>query len=103
ERFLGYTNDVASLPQATFPHRSKEPDRLSNVSHTYSKDRAARALGCCRYMQYRTRAATHLSGMGLANDRLGFTEAFMSLVRLLGFTTLACGCIVGKYRELATS
>ncbi|MGE0449410.1 MAG: hypothetical protein AB7Q29_07495 [Vicinamibacterales bacterium] len=27
----------------------------------------------------------------------------MSLVRLLGFTTLTCGCIVGRYRELATS
>lgn len=27
----------------------------------------------------------------------------MSQVRLLGFTTLACGCVVGKYRELATS
>jgi hypothetical protein len=27
----------------------------------------------------------------------------MSLVRLLGFTTLACGCVVGKYREIATS
>ncbi len=27
----------------------------------------------------------------------------MSLVRLVGFTTLACGCIVGKYREVATS
>jgi hypothetical protein len=27
----------------------------------------------------------------------------MSLVRLLGFTTLACGCVVGKYRELASS
>ena len=26
-----------------------------------------------------------------------------SLVRLLGFTTLACGCLVGKYREVATS
>jgi hypothetical protein len=24
-------------------------------------------------------------------------------VRLLGFTTLSCGCIVGRYRELATS
>jgi hypothetical protein len=22
---------------------------------------------------------------------------------LLGFTTLACGCVVGRYRELATS
>jgi len=27
----------------------------------------------------------------------------MSLVRLLGFTTLDCGCVVGKYREVASS
>ena len=27
----------------------------------------------------------------------------MSLVRILGFTTLACGCVVGRYREVATS
>ena len=27
----------------------------------------------------------------------------MSLVRLLGFTTLNCGCLVGRYREVATS
>jgi hypothetical protein len=27
----------------------------------------------------------------------------MSLVRLLGFTTLECGCVIGRYRELATS
>lgn len=26
----------------------------------------------------------------------------MSLVRLLGFTTLGCGCVTGKYREVAT-
>ena len=26
----------------------------------------------------------------------------MSLVRLIGFTTLPCGCVTGKYRELAT-
>jgi hypothetical protein len=26
----------------------------------------------------------------------------MSVVRLLGFRTLACGCVVGDYRELAT-
>ena len=24
-------------------------------------------------------------------------------VRLLGFTTLECGCIVGRYRDLATN
>ena len=27
----------------------------------------------------------------------------MSLVRLLGFSTLACGCVIGRYREVATS
>lgn len=26
-----------------------------------------------------------------------------SVVRLLGFTTLGCGCIVGRYRELTTN
>ncbi len=26
----------------------------------------------------------------------------MSLVRLISFTTLACGCVTGKYREIAT-
>ena len=26
----------------------------------------------------------------------------MSLVRLLGFRTLTCGCVIGQYRELAT-
>ena len=25
-----------------------------------------------------------------------------SLVRLLGFTTLPCGCVTGRYREIAT-
>jgi hypothetical protein len=30
-------------------------------------------------------------------------EGGMSLVRLLGFTTLACGCVIGRYREVATS
>jgi hypothetical protein len=26
-----------------------------------------------------------------------------SLVRLLGFATLSCGCVAGRYREVATS
>jgi hypothetical protein len=26
----------------------------------------------------------------------------MSLVRLLGFSKLTCGCVVGRYREIAT-
>jgi hypothetical protein len=27
----------------------------------------------------------------------------MSLVRLLGFTTLQCGCVSGRYREMGTN
>jgi len=27
----------------------------------------------------------------------------MSLVRLLGFTTMACGCVSGRYRDVGTS
>ena len=27
----------------------------------------------------------------------------MSLVRLLGFSTLSCGCVSGRYRETGTS
>jgi hypothetical protein len=27
----------------------------------------------------------------------------MSLVRLLGFSTMACGCVSGRYREMGTS
>jgi hypothetical protein len=26
-----------------------------------------------------------------------------NFVRLLGFTTLSCGCVVGRYRELSTN
>ncbi len=27
----------------------------------------------------------------------------MGLVRLVGFTTLPCGCVTGRYREVATN
>ena len=27
----------------------------------------------------------------------------MSLVRLLGFSTLGCGCVIGRYRDVAPS
>ena len=30
-------------------------------------------------------------------------RAAMSLVRPLGFRTLTCGCVIGRYREVATS
>jgi hypothetical protein len=53
----------------------------------------------------RTRCVTSVSltleGTELAMER--YQEKTMSLVRLLGFTTLSCGCVVGRYRELATN
>jgi len=42
-----------------------------------------------------------LRGTGIAQCRLGVS--MMSLVRLLGFTTLGCGCVTGRYREVATN
>ena len=34
---------------------------------------------------------------------VGSGVSMMSLVRLLGFTTLGCGCVTGRYREVATN
>ena len=34
---------------------------------------------------------------------VGWGITMMSLVRLLGFTTLGCGCVTGHYREVATN
>jgi hypothetical protein len=45
--------------------------------------------------------AAQLCGTGIAQSRLGVN--MMSLVRLLGFTTLGCGCVTGRYREVATN
>jgi len=28
---------------------------------------------------------------------------FMSVVRILGFSTLSCGCVVGRYRDIAST
>jgi hypothetical protein len=30
-------------------------------------------------------------------------EIIMSVVRLLGFSTLACGCVVGRYRDVGST
>ena len=44
-----------------------------------------------------------LARMGMGPTRYTKEERVSSLVRLLGFKTLGCGCVIGKYRELATS
>jgi hypothetical protein len=50
-----------------------------------------------------TIAAAHLCGTGVALKIDVGWGGRMSLVRLLGFKTLECGCLTGHYRELATS
>ena len=30
-------------------------------------------------------------------------NGFMSVVRILGFSTLSCGCVVGRYRDVAST
>jgi hypothetical protein len=46
-------------------------------------------------------ASPQLCGTGIAQYRSGVN--MMCLVRLLGFTTLGCGCVTGHYREVATN
>jgi hypothetical protein len=50
--------------------------------------------------EYR-RIATNSAVQELLSVGLGVS--MMSLVRLLGFTTLGCGCVTGRYREVATN
>jgi hypothetical protein len=42
-----------------------------------------------------------LCGIELAWDM--FSQVVMSVVRLIGFATLPCGCVVGRYRDLAST
>jgi hypothetical protein len=46
--------------------------------------------------------SAQLSGTEVAKENGVSEGAMMSLVRLISFTTLACGCVTGKYREIAT-
>lgn len=41
-----------------------------------------------------------VSGMPIA---LALGEVSMSLVKLLGFTTMGCGCVSGRYRDVGTN
>jgi hypothetical protein len=34
---------------------------------------------------------------------MSLRRTMMSLVLLLGYTSLACGCVTGRYREVATN
>jgi hypothetical protein len=34
---------------------------------------------------------------------MGEGKGSMSVVRILGFSTLSCGCVVGRYRDIAST
>ena len=48
------------------------------------------------------RGTRYLNGTKVATSQRS-EDRDMSLVRLLGFRTLTCGCVIGRYREVATS
>src|SRR6185369_1774741 len=50
----------------------------------------------------RRQASRNLAAQQLLTSK-SRRQGIMSLVRLLGYTTLACGCVVGRYREVASS
>jgi hypothetical protein len=58
-----------------------------------------------RHPRTHARRARQLTTSTVQHLLLGrsFAGGFMSLVRLLGFSTLSCGCVVGRYRDVATS
>jgi hypothetical protein len=57
---------------------------------------------CAQIDRLLRRAKGELGGTEIA-VRKASGAAMMSLVRLLGFTTLDCGCVTGRYREIATN
>ena len=56
-----------------------------------------------RFHRQDAAAGAKLGGTDIADPRVMGGAAMMSLVRLLGFTTLGCGCVTGRYREIATN
>jgi hypothetical protein len=60
----------------------------------------SRCRNAYRFEEQR-RFAANSSVQELLN--VGSGVSMMSLVRLLGFTTLGCGCVTGRYREVATN
>lgn len=58
-----------------------------------------------RFASYRVELLLLFSPSSSVQELLNVTSgvSMMSLVRLLGFTTLGCGCVTGRYREVATN
>ncbi len=57
-------------------------------------------VGVVKWRSHQRGLAATSSGTQVARPKSG---GRMSLVRLLGFTTLACGCVIGYYREVTSN
>jgi hypothetical protein len=82
-----------------------------NCSPLHSESDSTLRVACCERVVdggrefCRSIRVVSISG-GNSSDRLGQDleiDSMMSLVRLLGFKNLSCGCVTGHYRELGTN
>lgn len=55
-----------------------------------------------RWLRAKVDRARSIHGTKLANAGLR-QQKQMSVVRLLGFATLSCGCVVGRYRDVGST
>ena len=79
--------------------RRSNTDAVLDTSHGAHP---AGAQNCQRFESRDRHTPSKLGGTDIARLALR-GHAMMSLVRLLGFTTLSCGCVTGRYREVATN
>jgi hypothetical protein len=84
--------------------RGTRPRRADRTEKTATASRGAALDGGTKFAQQLTERRADLRHSRCGGWAPRFREeGGMSLVRLLGFTTLACGCVIGRYREVATS
>jgi hypothetical protein len=114
--------EKSSRPPRDRPRRTRRRNRVAffskrvetwkkpSVSKQVSEPRAhSSTIVSVQVQELLTIAAEVIPGGGARNicgvscRRINRIFRMMSLVRLLGFTNLSCGCVTGHYRELATN
>src|SRR5215203_129681 len=92
------------------PNRSGRPpvgwiQRFGEFDSTTRHLVAGLAAGGRRKRSKLTRDVARHSNRNQVHELLGVAAGvvMMSLVRLIGFRTLGCGCVTGHYREVATN
>src|SRR5215510_10276285 len=70
-----------------------------HASRAIPSENRERLQGLVRLLQQRLNAQLRYENCSASQRGV----VMSSLVRLLGFTTLGCGCVTGHYREVATN